>query len=357
MPTAPHHHRLLQGGLALCFGLLLLFAVSFLFPPQPQVPTRAARLSPEAKRISAPSASPTPKPTTAPITTTTTTPKRAFKAPSPKRGETDAEGHQRFLATLKARAEAKKHNPSCVGRTDPVRLVVYSLPRSGGLYLLELLDDYLSLAWGGELFWQFRPVRSPTQSESILASLEQNGSFNFLIQNDRSMNPKPKHEDVQQQPWLLPRFKENGYSFILLQRLDLLAAFLSWETQQEHKDADWQCTTADCKERFQSLMIRPNRRSVLRYITKRESLIKAQRQLLNESGIAYITVTYEELTRNAPEEFCKLLQFLGCDCSQVDSMRSLFHKLHPKPKSSYFENWDDVVSVLKDTPYAWMLEA
>ncbi|KAL6060655.1 hypothetical protein QOT17_013406 [Balamuthia mandrillaris] len=348
MATAPHHHRLLQGGLALCFGLLLLFAISFLLSPQLKMPTRAARLSPEGKRISTASASPTPTPAPAPFTTTTTTPTTTtLKAPSPKRGDTDAEGHQRFLATLKARAEAKKHKPSCVGRTDPVRLVVYSLPRSGGLYLLELLDDYLSLAWGGELFWQFRPVRSPTQSESILASLEQNGSFNFLIQ----------YEDVQQQPWLLSRFKENGYSFILLKRLDLLAAFLSWETQQEHKDAAWQCTTAECTERFQSLKIRPNRRSVLKYITKRESLIKAQGQLLNESGIAHITVTYEELTRNAPEEFCKLLQFLGCDCSQVNSTQSLFHKLHPKPKSSYFENWDEVVSVLKDTPYAWMLEA
>ncbi|KAL6048691.1 hypothetical protein QOT17_020907 [Balamuthia mandrillaris] len=71
----------------------------------------------------------------------------------------------------------------------------------------------------------------------------------------------------------------------------------------------------------------------------------------------HMNVTYEELTTNTRKELCRAIRFLGCDCALIQDTPPDIQKLHPKPKSSYFANWDEVVEVLKDTHYAWMLNA
>ncbi|KAL6065919.1 hypothetical protein QOT17_009893 [Balamuthia mandrillaris] len=213
----------------------------------------------------------------------------------------------------------------CVERIP--KFVVYSIQRSGTHFLQELLNGYPSLNVTLELFHPLRPVTSPN------------------------------HQDVEQQPWLLATLKQANYSIIRKKRLDLLAAFLSWETQIEHKDKilSWNCDTPECKAQYQNLTIRPTMQKLMRFIKRRENMIIQQERLLNELDVRHINVTYEELTTNTREELCRVIQFLGCDCALLQDTPPDIQKLHPKPKSAYFENWDEVVQVLKDTRYAWML--
>ncbi|KAL6075297.1 hypothetical protein QOT17_003704 [Balamuthia mandrillaris] len=200
---------------------------------------------------------------------------------------------------------------------------------------------------GYEVFRESRPVRSPSLTESILKQAEANGENGYVIQQ----------QDVEDQKWLFPMLKASNASVIFLKRLDLLAAFLSWETQRAHKRVqEWHCTTPECLERFDKLTIRPKMHVVQRYLAKREKDILTQERLLTQLGFRYHTLAYEDLTSNVQVEVCKIIQFLGCDCAVIgDSVYTSLLKVHTKPKSSYFQNWEEIVQLLKDTPYAWML--
>ncbi|KAL6062790.1 hypothetical protein QOT17_011935 [Balamuthia mandrillaris] len=268
------------------------------------------------------------------------------------------------------------------------KFFIYSMQRSGTHYLrdhynmiasilAQLIKESFSLPVGKELFAHMRPVKSSKVSERELATHENANLTAFIIM----------HDDVVQQPWLLPRLKSTDYSVVLLRRRDLLAAYLSYEARSQHKTMEktqWNCRTEECAAKYERLKIQANVGSLKMFLKKRENAIEEQPGKLKQvrpTNLIFFSrssfwakklktfvalcrrgyrtsLTYEELRNNTSNELCRLARFIGCDCGALSTQTALvsFLKLHDKPKSFYIQNWEDVVKALKDTPYAWMLD-
>ncbi|KAL6055948.1 hypothetical protein QOT17_003723 [Balamuthia mandrillaris] len=241
-------------------------------------------------------------------------------------------------------SEANGHvSKPCADRIP--KFFIYSMQRSGTHYLRDLIKESFSLPVGRELFAFKRPVKSSKVTERELATHENANITAFIIM----------------QPWLLPRLKSTGYSVVLLKRLDLLAAYLSYEAQLQHQTMEkthWNCHTEECAAKHEHMKIQADVSSLKVFLKKRQNAIEEQRSKLEQAGLPYISLTYEELRNNTSKELCRMARFLGCDCGALstETVPVSYVKLHAKPKSFYIKNWEEVVKALKDTPYAWMLD-
>eukprot|EP01102_Stenamoeba_stenopodia_P000680 TRINITY_DN10632_c0_g1_i1.p1 TRINITY_DN10632_c0_g1~~TRINITY_DN10632_c0_g1_i1.p1 ORF type:complete len:347 (-),score=77.61 TRINITY_DN10632_c0_g1_i1:154-1194(-) len=240
------------------------------------------------------------------------------------------------------------------------RFVVLTTPRTGAHWLQELLI-LSGFSVQGELFLPLAFDQKLTLSH--MKHLLQD----FL--NDETICFEGfvmMFDIVEAVPDILPHLKQLNFSIVNLRRRNTLSQMVSRSIEEySAQNLPWHCfASQSCVERALSnlkINITEEIASQLHEMDREES---AQKHLVEEKyQFPYIHLTYEKLMNNTRREVCRAISFLmdKIDIEQCMETVNLkvdpqLHKLHPAPMSNYISNWDQIVSLLKDTKFAWMLE-
>jgi len=102
------------------------------------------------------------------------------------------------------------------------------------------------------------------------------------------------------------------------------------------------------------LTVTVNATRVLREMRRIRQFQQQNRDLLNQAGLKWIEVYYEDLVEDNTN-ICAALKFLGCGCPALKTGN--VQKIIQKPFSELVSNWDDVVATLKNTEFESLLSS
>jgi len=255
------------------------------------------------------------------------------------------------------------------GRRQPVRFVVFSTPRTGSSWLVELLDAHPRVVAYGERFYPGRGVRRENGSLDFVrfddlpsrfvrraqpaAALELEAYLTLLLRprpGIRAVGLKVMLEQARARAGLMASLGRRGVRAVHLVRRDTLARLISLRAALAR--GVFRARTGDVVPRTS---LRLNSDKLLNDLETMEAAVAASRELLERHGLQCLEITYESLLASTEAELGRVAAFLDLE-ETVWTPGTTLVITNPDPLA-LVENVDEVRETLRGTRFEWMVRA
>jgi len=227
-------------------------------------------------------------------------------------------------------------------KMTPTRFIVFGRGRSGSTALVDLLDSVPNVWCDGEILCQ----RVLFPYAHVLAkcgnSKESIYGCKILSYQIRDVQPLANPQSFIQNLY------KKGFKIIYLKRDNLLYHALSNIRARAFGFHNKQSENQDFKK------INLDFNQLMRWLKSSEKLNEYEKLLLED--VPHLPITYEEHLGN-PESHQSTVElicnFIDIECANAETK---FRKVSPKTIRDSVENYDELVSFLKNTPYSKYLD-
>jgi LPS sulfotransferase NodH len=254
-------------------------------------------------------------------------------------------------------------------RQWPVRFVVFSTPRTGSSWLIELLDAHPHVTAYGERFYPGRGVRRENGSTDFpryddlptrflrrgrpTAALELEAYVSMLFRprlGIQAVGVKIMLEQARARAGLMAALGRRETRALHLVRQDTLARFISLRAAVGR--GVFRARRGDV---VPSISVRVNTARLVRDLDAMEEAVGESRELLERHGLPFMEFTYERLVAQTDAELARVAAFLDLG-ERTWTAASTLAVMNPRPLD-LVENLDEVSRVLSGTRFEWMLRA
>ena len=251
----------------------------------------------------------------------------------------------------------------------PVRFVVFSTPRTGSSWLVELLDAHPRVVCYGERFYPGRGVRHENGSTDFVrfddlptrfmrrsrpaAALELEAYVALLLRKREGMQAvglKVMLEQAQARTTLMATLRRRRTRVVHLVRENTLARLISLRAAIARG-----VFRARLGDTVSTPSVRLERAKLVYDLEAMEDAVIRSRELITRHGLACHELTYEGLLGDTRGALARIAAFLDLDETTWDPSSTLV-VTNPDPLS-LVENLDEVAGELFGTRFEWMLEA
>lgn len=250
----------------------------------------------------------------------------------------------------------------------PTPFVIFTTPRTGSSWLVELLDAHPSVTCYGERFYPGRGVRREVGDPGFLrfddlptrfvrrtrwgAAWELEVYVRLLFRPRRGVTAvglKVMLEQARAREGLMAALGRRGVRAIHLVRDNTLARLISLRAAVERG-----VFRSRVGDEVEPVRIRLRLDKLVRDLDAMEAAATESREILAQNGLPSVEVRYEELVEREGEELARIAAFL--ELAEIRwPARSTLVVMNPRPLD-VVENLDDVRRVLAGTRYEWMLD-
>lgn len=224
------------------------------------------------------------------------------------------------------------------------RFVIFSRGRSGSTLLVNLMGMVKGINCDNEIL--HRPVPNPHLHVNVCASRSRDPVYGFKLLSYQVRQVQP----LRTPELFLKELSERGYRVIYLIRQNVLYTVLSNLHSRQRKKFHHQSRQGD----FMYQPWRVDVDLVLEWIAGSEKLGKYEIQLLQD--IPHLSLVYEKDLQFADAHqhtVDKVCDFLDLPSTSAEAN---LKKLMPIRLEDMLENHDELISALKNSPYAHYLE-
>ena len=252
------------------------------------------------------------------------------------------------------------------GATSPTLFVVFTSPRTGSSWLIDLLDSHPRIAAYAELFLpgdQTTPDYGSLDTPRFEATLEGRRRITLvphrLAYLKRLGQPRPDRDAVgfklmyghpHVHPGLLPYLSARRARAVHLVRENALDQIVSWETSVARG-----LFRAHGTDHVADIAVRIDTTALETRIEEMERAAAGARTTLRRYRIPRLEVTYERLAAEPTKELARIVSFLNVEPAEWHQESSLV-RINRKPRAELIENVHDVRAALAGTRFAWMLD-
>ena len=221
--------------------------------------------------------------------------------------------------------------------------VILCLGRSGSTHLVSLLDSHPEIRCFGELF----TYQEGTLDEAYITS-SRSDPQDYVAHltaplTEKAVGFKLPLSSIRAHPDVLSLLEPPDLGMVRLRRLNLLALFVSRRLLASTRVP--QSTRGDYGET--TVVLDPKKTlAVLRRIEEHEHYLD---ELAGDKPV--FQITYEELVKG--QRLDDIQRFLGV---QPTALESPFRRIRNRPLAETIQNWSEIESALRGSPYERFLE-
>jgi LPS sulfotransferase NodH len=248
--------------------------------------------------------------------------------------------------------------------------VIFTTPRTGSSWLVELLDAHPSITCYGERFYPGRGVPRENGSTDFLrfddlptrflrrarpaAALELEAYVALLFRprrrEVRAVGLKVMLEQAHARSGLMAALERRSVRAVHLVRRNTLARLVSLRAAVERG-----LFRARVGDELPPVRVRLRTDELVRDLDAMEAAVAESRTLLERHGLRSLEVSYEHLVEQTDAELARVAAFLELG-ETAWTPRSTLVVMNPHPLD-VVENLADVQRTLEGTRYEWMLQA
>lgn len=240
--------------------------------------------------------------------------------------------------------------------------VVFSMQRSGSGWFETLLNSHTNVSSHGEVFSMDRRRESVSAIKKTLDTL-----YNLDWVSSASKNECTAAVGLK---WMLNQgvmefkkeiaayLKDKSVSVIFLFRRNILRRYVSilansFDRAAKQLNGTHRAHVHSKEEANVLAAYKPvvNLTSLIAYLQRVEQIIKDSQLSFNETR--HMTMYYEDLVTNPPQELRRAQEFLGVEPTKLESKHV---KIHTRPLFDQIDNWADLSEFLKGTRYESFLK-
>jgi hypothetical protein len=229
------------------------------------------------------------------------------------------------------------------GARTRLTFVILCLGRTGSSYLVSLLDSSPQIRCFGELFAHGRGTLAPEYAPYWRSDpLEYVAELTSSV-SEREVGFKLPLGSIQAHPEALRLLEPRNLRVVRLSRLNLLALFVSRRLLASTR------VPSSTRGEYGEATVRLDPKQCLAVFRRTEEHERYLDELADQRPV--FRITYEELA--AGRRLAELQSFLGVDPAPL---RSQFKRLRTRSLAETIENWPEIESALRGSPYERFLE-
>ncbi|MBM2823784.1 MAG: sulfotransferase [Thermoleophilia bacterium] len=250
--------------------------------------------------------------------------------------------------------------------TSSTLFVVFTSPRTGSSWLIDLLDSHPRIAAYAELFLpgdRTTPDYGSRDIPRFEATLAERRRITLMPHRlaylRRLVRPRPDSDAVgfklmyghpHVHPGLLPYLSARRARAVHLVRENALDQIVSWETSVARG-----LFRAHGTDHVADIAVRIDTTALVTRIEEMERAVAAARATLRRYRIPRLEVTYKQLATEPAKELARIVASLDVEPSEWQVESSLV-RMNRRPRGELIENMDEVQAALAGTRFAWMLD-